>query len=68
VKFNIFVTVIQLHLSRIEKLIEKLKQKPNDFTWSELQRVLRHFGYAEIKGKGSRRKFVNRSGAIISIH
>lgn len=40
-----------------EKLRERFKAVPADFTWDELKRLLAQFGYAEQKGKGSRRKF-----------
>lgn len=58
-------------MSKIEKLITRLKSEPKDFTWDELTKVLAHFGYTEMKkGKtgGSRRKFVNQQNAIISLH
>lgn len=49
-------------MSKIEKLIDRLKSNPKDFDWSELIKVLNHFGYElQVSGKtgGSRRKFVN---------
>ncbi|MBT3207345.1 MAG: type II toxin-antitoxin system HicA family toxin [Bacteroidetes bacterium] len=59
-------------MSKIEKLLEKLKSNPKDFTWDELCRILAQFGYIEItkKGKtgGSRRKFINDENKIISLH
>lgn len=58
-------------MSKIEKLIAKLKSNPKDFTWDELKKVLAHFGYEEMKkGKsgGSRRKFVNSKNDVISLH
>lgn len=60
-----------LCISKIEKLIEKLKQKPKDFTWDEMIKVLKHFGFEQIsqgKTSGSRRKFVNEKNKIISLH
>ena len=32
-------------MSKVEKLIEKLKSRPKDFTWDEMLRVLTHFGF-----------------------
>ena len=32
-------------MSKIEKLIDRLKSNPKDFDWSELIKVLNHFGY-----------------------
>lgn len=58
-------------MSKIEKLIARLKSKPTDFTWEELIKVLAHFGYVESKtGKtgGSRRKFINNLDDVISLH
>jgi hypothetical protein len=58
-------------VSKIEKLIFRLKSDPTDFTWDELVKVLTYYGYEEMKkGKtgGSRRKFCNIHGQIISLH
>ncbi len=58
-------------MSKIEKLIEKLKSKPKDLTWDELMKILVHFGYTEMKkGKsgGSRRRFVNDEQQVINLH
>jgi len=56
----------------IDKLIVKLKSNPKDFTWNELKKVLEYYGYKEIRNKGktggSRRKFINESNDIISLH
>jgi predicted RNA binding protein YcfA (HicA-like mRNA interferase family) len=59
-------------MSKIEKLIERFKTIPKDFTWDELVKVLRYFGYQEFSSKGktggSRRKFVNEKKEVISLH
>jgi hypothetical protein len=58
-------------MSKIQKLIDRLLSRPTDFTWNELQRLLQFFGYMELKGGktgGSRRKFVNESKHVISLH
>lgn len=58
-------------MSKVDKLIAKLLSEPADFTWDELIKVLNHFGYKEFKkGKtaGSRRKFIDNSHSIISLH
>ncbi|MGQ0532004.1 MAG: type II toxin-antitoxin system HicA family toxin [Caulobacteraceae bacterium] len=44
-------------MAGIDKLTERFKAVPSDFTWDELTRLLARFGYAEQKRKGSRRKF-----------
>jgi predicted RNA binding protein YcfA (HicA-like mRNA interferase family) len=58
-------------MSKIEKLIGRLQSRPKDFTWEEIKKVLKHYGYEEVpKGKtgGSRRKFMNEDNVIISLH
>ena len=43
-------------MSRKEKLLERLKQRPKDFTWDELTTLLRQLGYRQVHtGKLSRR-------------
>ena len=51
-----------------QKLLDRLRSHPKDFTWSELKRLLGSLGYEEEAGSGSRRKFVHRNGVVISLH
>lgn len=54
-----------------DKLIERLKRKPKDFTWKELTVLLRSLGYEEVKrGKtsGSRHSFVSGDGVVLNLH
>jgi predicted RNA binding protein YcfA (HicA-like mRNA interferase family) len=56
-------------MSQQAKLLERLKRKPKDFTWGELETVLEGFGYQQERGSGSRRKFIHpETGAMISLH
>ena len=58
-------------MSRKEKLISRLHQRPKDFTWDELTSLLKYLGYREAKkGRtgGSRRRIVHPSAAIITLH
>ena len=59
-------------MSKLEKLIVKLKNNPKDLSYDELRKILFHFGYEEIKtGKtsGSRVAFFKReSQHIIRLH
>jgi len=58
-------------MSQIEKLITRLLGYPKDFTWEELIKILKYFGFNEVKtGKtgGSRRKFVDEASRVISLH
>jgi HicA toxin of bacterial toxin-antitoxin, len=58
-------------MSKFEKAISRLLSCPKDYTWDELIAVLKSLGYEEQKGGktgGSRRKFVDSSLCIISLH
>lgn len=59
-------------MSKIEKLITRVRASPTDFTWEELAKLLNHYGFDEIsKGKtaGSRRAFIHpETGQIIRLH
>ena len=59
-------------MSKVEKLIKRFKGKPKDFHFDELRRLLRHYGFEEVKrGKtaGSRVAFSqNDFKHIISLH
>ena len=49
-------------MSKVDKLINRLKQKPKDFTYDEAKKLLENFGfYEQNKGKtsGSRVSFIN---------
>lgn len=55
-------------MSTIQKLIDRFKERPKDFSWDELARLLNHFGYEEISGSGSRRKFIHDHRQPIILH
>lgn len=58
-------------MSRKEKLLARLKQKPKDFKWDELKALLKALGYKQVKpGKtgGSRKRFVHPSAPPITLH
>ena len=58
-------------MSKIDKLIIRFLKKPKDFTWDELTLILEYYGFTEIaagKTGGSRRKFVDATQLIISLH
>ena len=59
-------------MSKNDKLLARLLSRPSDFTWDEMLRVFRQFGYEEQpagKTGGSRRAFVNtKTGGIICLH
>ena len=58
-------------MSKIEKIVLKFKSKPSDFTFDELIKLLRYYGYSlSNKGKtsGSRVIFTNPTHQDICIH
>jgi len=59
-------------MPRRNKLLDRLRQRPRDFTWDELVRLLRQLGFEPVKGgktSGSRHRFVQKaSGLTISLH
>jgi len=55
-------------MGRPGKLVGRFRSRPCDFTWGELKRLLAGFGYKEMSGEGSRRKFVDGRGVTISLH
>lgn len=58
-------------MARKDKLIEKLRRHPRDFTWDELVSLLKSLGYKFIKpGKttGSRRRFLHPDHGVICLH
>jgi hypothetical protein len=59
-------------MSKEEKLIARLVSRPKDFTYEELRRLLKYFGYEESncgKTSGSRVAFIHvDSKHIIRLH
>jgi hypothetical protein len=59
-------------MSKEEKLVKRFLERPKDFTYDELRRLLRGFGYEEIslgKTSGSRVAFYNENAKhIIRLH
>lgn len=55
-------------MSRIEKLMAMFNSNPKDFTWDELLVILRHHGFEEQSGSGSRRRFLHSDGRSIHLH
>lgn len=54
-----------------DKLIDRFKRMPKDFTYEETVRLLKIFGYSEYnKGNssGSRVQFVRSGGDILNFH
>jgi len=56
-------------MTKAEKLLNRFKSRPKDFTYNELLRLLSNLGYKEKQGSGSRVVFTNeRIGHHIKLH
>jgi len=56
-------------MARTKKLIQRLKSKPQDFTWQELVTLLSQLGFDQVQGGGSRVKFYHqRRDCLIQLH
>jgi HicA toxin of bacterial toxin-antitoxin, len=58
-------------MTRKDKLIKRFLSQPKDFTWAELVSLLSGLGFDEAstsKTGGSRRRFVNEAGVVITLH
>jgi HicA toxin of bacterial toxin-antitoxin, len=58
-------------MSRKDKLIQRFLSRPKDFSWDELVVLLSAFEFEEVstgKTGGSRRRFANASGVVITLH
>lgn len=56
-------------MSKREKLLSRLFDKPADFRWGELKSLLGGYGFKELKRGGSRRVFISAEhDCKISLH
>ena len=57
-------------MSKIRKLIDDFTRSPppKDFAWSDVVRILEHYGYTEFEGAGSRKKFKDQKNRKILLH
>lgn len=56
-------------MGKANKLLERLKSEPKDFTWDEAIRVMKSCGFELHSGSGSRRRFYNEEkNLVVAIH
>ena len=58
-------------MSRHEKLLDKFRKNPKNFTWNELVQLLEGLGYRQSTGGrtgGSRRRFIHVLAPRIFLH
>ncbi|NIC05231.1 type II toxin-antitoxin system HicA family toxin [Billgrantia bachuensis] len=51
-----------------DKRLDRLKERPRDYTWDELIALLNGFGYKLKNASGSRRKFIDAEKRKICLH
>lgn len=54
-------------MAGVEKLIQKMKDRPNGIRFAEIVKVLRAFGYEVVRIRGSHHQFRNAEGDVITI-
>ncbi|MFT9371726.1 type II toxin-antitoxin system HicA family toxin [Paenibacillus polymyxa] len=54
-------------MARVDKIIEKMKNRPNGIRFAEIAKVLNHLGYIVVRIKGSHHIFRNESGDTLPI-
>ena len=55
-------------MSKIEKLIEKMRHQPNGIRLEEADKVLKWYGYKMVRQKGSHGQYLNmQTGDVITI-
>lgn len=56
-------------MSKIDKSIDELREIPNDFRWSELVKIMTHYGFKQLQGSGSRVKFYHsEKDSLVHLH
>ncbi|MGF9913760.1 HicA toxin of toxin-antitoxin [Paenibacillus tianmuensis] len=54
-------------MARVEKIIEKMKNRPNGISFTEAAKVLEAHGYKNVRHKGSHYQFRNDAGDVITV-
>jgi len=54
-------------MARVEKLIEKMRNRPNGIRFAEITKVLEHYGYREVRVDGSHHQYRNEKGDVITV-
>ena len=52
-------------MSKLDKAIARLKEKPKDYSWVEAKALLSKLGFIEIQGDGSRVKFFHKERDLV---
>jgi len=54
-------------MSRIEKLIRSFLSYPPEVSFADVERLLKHFGYEQVRSSGSHHIFRNKDGDMLTV-
>lgn len=55
-------------MPNIDKIIEKMKSQPNGIRPEEAEKVLKSYGYENVRQKGSHRQYLNKAtGDLVTV-
>lgn len=55
-------------VSNVDKIIEKMKSQPNGIRPEEAEKVLKSYGYENVRQKGSHRQYLNKAtGDLVTV-
>lgn len=54
-------------MASVEKIIEKMQNRPNGIRVEEAQKVLEAYGYRMDRQRGSHKQFINKMGDVITV-
>lgn len=54
-------------MARINKIVQKMKDRPNGIRLEEIESVLEHYGYIKVRTRGSHHYYRNEEGDLIPI-
>lgn len=54
-------------MSKVEKIIEKMKRQPAGIRPEEAELVLKKYGFMPVRQGGSHRQYLHKSGELITI-
>jgi predicted RNase H-like HicB family nuclease len=53
-------------MARVEKIVAKMRNRPNGIRFDEIVKVLQHYGYIQVRVKGSHHHFRNERGDLVT--
>lgn len=54
-------------MSKLDKKLNRLRSKPTDFRWQDVEYIFSKLGFTKIEGDGSRVKFYNQEKDLLTL-